>query len=140
MLIFVGFVWFWGSFLAILGPYLGQIGAPGDKYKFWSFGALSKTPEGQRPNVRRTGQKNGPPCEDCCEAPQPSQAATGHRFCGGRGGVYLPLLRTGDNNYNLYLVFGRFPAELGPETRSSGSGSKNGEERTQNEPRRPAVS
>ena len=33
---------------------------------------------------------------------------------------------------NLYLVFGRFPVELGPETRSNGSGSKNGAERTQN--------
>ncbi len=35
-------------------------------------------------------------------------------------------------NYKLYLVFGRFPVELGPETRSNGSGSKNGAERTQN--------
>ena len=33
-------------------------------------------------------------------------------------------LRLGDANYNLYLVIGRFPAELGPETRSNGSGSK----------------
>ena len=32
----------------------------------------------------------------------------------------------------LILVFGRFPAELGPETRSNGSGSKNGAGRTQN--------
>jgi hypothetical protein len=38
----------------------------------------------------------------------------------------------GNQSYNLYLVFGRFPAELGPETRSSGSGSKNGAERTHN--------
>jgi hypothetical protein len=28
------------------------------------------------------------------------------------------------------LVFGRFPAELGPETRSNGPGSTNGAERT----------
>ena len=28
--------------------------------------------------------------------------------------------------------FSRFPAELGPETRSDGSGSKNGAQRTQN--------
>ena len=32
--------------------------------------------------------------------------------------------KTGNTNYNYYLVFGRFPAELGPETRSNGSGSK----------------
>jgi hypothetical protein len=43
--------------------------------------------------------------------------------------AYLRL-ELGDENGNLYLVFGRFPAELGPETRSNGSGSKNGAERT----------
>jgi hypothetical protein len=32
----------------------------------------------------------------------------------------------------ILLVFGRFPAELGPETRSNGSGSTNDAERTQN--------
>ena len=37
------------------------------------------------------------------------------------------------------MVFGWFPAELGPETRSNGSGSKNGAERTQNQPRRPIL-
>jgi hypothetical protein len=52
---------------------------------------------------------------------------------------YLPWLRTGNANYNFYLVFGRFPAELGPETRSNGSGSKNVAERTQNWPRRPIL-
>ena len=41
-------------------------------------------------------------------------------------------LGIGNANYNLYLVFGRFPAERGPETRSNGPGSKNGAERTQN--------
>ncbi len=41
--------------------------------------------------------------------------------------------------YNVYLVFGRFSAELGPETRSNGSGSKNGAERTQNKPQRPII-
>ncbi len=46
--------------------------------------------------------------------------------------VYLPSLSIGNKNYNFRLVFGRFPAELGPETRSNGSGSKNGAERTQN--------
>ncbi len=44
----------------------------------------------------------------------------------------LPSLGIGNHNYMLYVVFGRFPAELGPETRSNGSGSKNGAERTQN--------
>ncbi len=44
----------------------------------------------------------------------------------------LPSFRIGNANYNVYLVFGRFPAELGPETRSNGSGSKNGAERTHN--------
>ncbi len=52
---------------------------------------------------------------------------------GGRfKGLNLPSLRIGNDKYNLYLVFGRFPAELGPETRSNGPGSKNGAERTQN--------
>ncbi len=32
--------------------------------------------------------------------------------------------------YVLFRVFGRFPAELGPETPLIGSGSKNGAERT----------
>ena len=36
----------------------------------------------------------------------------------------LPSLSLGNRIYNLYLVFGRFSAELGPETRSNGSGSK----------------
>ncbi len=31
----------------------------------------------------------------------------------------------GNQNYILYLVFGRFPAELGPGTRSNRSGSTN---------------
>ena len=44
----------------------------------------------------------------------------------------LPALRISNEIYYLYLVFGRFPAELGPETRSNGSGSKNGAETTQN--------
>ncbi len=38
-------------------------------------------------------------------------------------------LSIGNTNCNLYLVFGRFPAEVGPETRSNGSGLKNGAER-----------
>ena len=33
----------------------------------------------------------------------------------------LDVIIIGSNaNYNLYWVFGRFPAELGPETRSNG--------------------
>ncbi len=44
----------------------------------------------------------------------------------------LPSLRLCNENYKFYFVFGQFPAELGPETRSNGSGSKNGAERTQN--------
>ena len=43
----------------------------------------------------------------------------------------LTGLRIGNRNHNVYFVFGRFPAELGPETRSNGSGSKNGAERAQ---------
>ncbi len=36
-----------------------------------------------------------------------------------------------NNKYNLsFILFGLFPAKLGPETRSNGSGSKNGAERT----------
>ncbi len=38
--------------------------------------------------------------------------------------VRLPSLSIGHTNYNLYLVVGRLPAELGTETRSNGSGSK----------------
>ena len=34
---------------------------------------------------------------------------------------------------------GRFPADLGTETHSNGSGSKNAAERTQNQPRRPIL-
>ncbi len=45
---------------------------------------------------------------------------------------HLPSLRIGNTNQNYYLIFGRFAAELGPETRSIGSGSKDGAERTQN--------
>ncbi len=46
--------------------------------------------------------------------------------------LYLPSLRIGNEIYSFYLVFGRFPAELGPETRSNGSGSINGAARAQN--------
>ncbi len=48
-------------------------------------------------------------------------------------------LRVGHENYDFYLVFGWVPAELGPETRSNGWGSKNDAERTQNQPRRPIL-
>ncbi len=51
---------------------------------------------------------------------------------GGRGRLDIPSLGIGNKNHNFYLVFGRFPAELGPETRSNGSGSKNGAGRTRN--------
>ncbi len=37
----------------------------------------------------------------------------------------------------LLPVWGQIPAELGPETRSNGSGLKNGAERDQNKPRSP---
>jgi hypothetical protein len=37
------------------------------------------------------------------------------------------------------LGFGRFPAELGPESRSNRSDSENGDERTQNCPKRPIL-
>ena len=66
--------------------------------------------------------------------------ARGPRFwalgvdCGPRGGAFEGILDPPKNNKKymyLYLVFGRFPAELGPETRSNGSGSKNGAEGTQ---------
>ncbi len=48
------------------------------------------------------------------------------------GNLNLPSFIIGNPSSNFYVVFGRFPAELGPETRSNGSGSKNGAERTQN--------
>ncbi len=56
-----------------------------------------------------------------------------------RVGLSLPSIKKGNNKFNLYLFLGRFPAELGPETRYNGSGSKNGAERTQNWPRRPIL-
>ena len=58
---------------------------------------------------------------------------TSHRHCKQNYVTpHLPSLRTGNKNDNVYLFFCRFPAELGPETRSYGSGSKNGAERTPN--------
>ncbi len=54
-------------------------------------------------------------------------------------GLTLPPLRLGNEHYVFYLVFGLFPAALGPETRSKRSGSKNGAERTQSYPRRPIL-
>ncbi len=68
---------------------------------------------------------------------------TGACRCGVAGTIgkdshsCLASPKIGTKNYNLYLVFGRFPAELGPETRSNGSGSKNNAERTENQPRKP---
>ncbi len=50
----------------------------------------------------------------------------------GLAGGNLPSLRTINKKYNCYSVFGRFPAELGPETRSNGLGLTNGAEHTQN--------
>ncbi len=55
----------------------------------------------------------------------------------GPAGQNSPSLRIGKTYLKSYLVLGRFPAELGPETRSNGSGLKNGAKRTQNQPRRP---
>ena len=39
----------------------------------------------------------------------------------------------------FWSVLGRFSAKLGPKTPLNGSGSKNGVERTQNQPRRPII-
>ena len=44
---------------------------------------------------------------------------------------FLHSLRIGLNNCTLYFVFGRFPAGLGPMTRSNKSGSKTGAKCTQ---------
>ncbi len=51
---------------------------------------------------------------------------------------FQTMLR-GSTNYNFYFGFGRFAAELGPESRSNGSGSKTGVERTYNQPCNPGV-
>ncbi len=59
-------------------------------------------------------------------------APNDHKAVQNWPGLHLPSLRLGNKNYNLYLVFGWFPAELGPETRLNGSGSKSNAERTQN--------
>ncbi len=69
-------------------------------------------------------QRHRPACGSASTATSPSAVLA----CG----TISPAIRLGNKNYNLYLVFGRFPAELGPETRSNGSGSKVGAERTQN--------
>ncbi len=61
--------------------------------------------------------------------PRPKRDQRKLRF--GQGSGCLPSLRLGNINYDFPLVFGRVPAELGPETRSIGSGSKNAAERTQ---------
>jgi hypothetical protein len=45
---------------------------------------------------------------------------------------YLPSLRKGHQIMICVCFFGWFPAVLGPETRSNGSGSRNGAERTPN--------
>jgi hypothetical protein len=42
------------------------------------------------------------------------------------GNTNLHPLSIGNTNYNLHFVFGQCPADIGPETRSDGSGSKNG--------------
>ncbi len=54
-----------------------------------------------------------------------------HRVSGAET-TYLRLKNIRNQNYDCYLVVSRFPAELGPVTRSNRSGSKNGAERTQN--------
>jgi hypothetical protein len=65
-------------------------------------------------------------------SPRPRGAAAPQTLCEKSALNVLSSLRIGNENYNSYLVVGRFPAELGPEIRSNGSGSKNGAERTQN--------
>ncbi len=49
-----------------------------------------------------------------------------------RSTINLLSLRIGNKDYNIYLVFGWFPAELDPETRSNVSGPKSGAERSPN--------
>ncbi len=82
-------------------------------------------------------------------APRPLEGPLGYTWAftgpperaGGLLGrsVGLPSLSIGNANSNFYLVFGRFPAELGPDTRSNGPGSKYGAERAQNKPRRQII-
>ena len=58
------------------------------------------------------------------------------------GIVHMEVLLTSGLNRKLksrlkfWPVFGRFPAKLGPRTPLNGPGSKNGAERTYNQPRR----
>ncbi len=74
------------------------------------------------------------PVASSCLA-EPSSVVSARLLCKPCGSLlFLPSLRINTKNYNLYLVFGRFPAELGPETRSNGSGSKHG-----SEPRKPIL-
>jgi hypothetical protein len=64
-------------------------------------------------------------------APETLPNSTSVRCDTLRALIHLPSLRIGNNNSNFHLVFGRFAAELGPETRFNGSGSKDGAERSQ---------
>ncbi len=48
------------------------------------------------------------------------------------GSHMLTFAKNKKTNCNYDFAFGGFPAELGPETRSNGSGPKNAAERTHN--------
>ena len=111
----------------------GDIHGP-EPYKFIGFGDI----HGPKPyTFTRFGNIHGPKPNKIhgvwlvgWRGPFPRKAS---------GLLSSPSLRMGNEDFNLYLVFDRFPAELGPETRSNGSGLTNGADRTQNEPRRPII-
>ncbi len=49
---------------------------------------------------------------------------------GQEGLILIAIKHRIENSHPSFVSFGQFPAKLGPETRSNGSGSKNGAERT----------
>ena len=44
-----------------------------------------------------------------------------------------------DPHHDKFPILGKFPTELGPETHSNGSGSRNGAEHIQTQPRKPII-
>ena len=131
------------------------IGVPGSSWGFLKhyrvypgpgfLKALGPLPEPPRPRFRPAAGPIQLAQNDCLDCPNTgvrrlprgrctllhAAARLLHAALCARALPILPSLRLCDKNYILYLVFGRFPAELGPETRSTGSGSTNCAERAQ---------
>ncbi len=84
-------------------------------YKFIGFGAVHCLPQ-------QCGNATNMQCLHTSTQTSDAPTSTCQSLTPPKSNVSLLSLKINNNNYNLYLVFGRFPAELGPETRSNGSG------------------